>query len=337
MARPDGARPAAHYGARVGGVAMALGVGFALATVGAADVWASPGHSSESATGTADSAPAPAAGSGRGVSSRKAADPTSRPPRPVAASDPAKLTQPAGRLKQPDSVREVGAPARGSLLAPNPATPPPVPVVLGALAAAVRRETSQTPAPNAATAAAVSSTGDNAGPLVPCGVDRKFTKVTIFKGIPFSLPRQTRILVKQVSGQAIFTDRSVYDLNTVDQLDWNKLSGITFTPLRPDTDAIMVAWRYNLSTKEFEIAPYYNVDRARILPKKDEIISVPIGSTFDFAVDYRGITLRYGDRVVYKPAPAGLEPNFWTSVRISPWFGGTTLPPKTLWFLLRLK
>ncbi len=28
----------------------------------------------------------------------------------------------------------------------------------------------------------------------------------------------------------------------------------------------MVGWRYNLTSQEFEIAPFYNVNKARILP-----------------------------------------------------------------------
>lgn len=334
MARPDGAVWGNSCGARVAGVALALGVGCAIAAVGAPEAWASPAGSSESATGTATSATGP----DRGISPRKATG-RKAPTRPTVGSPPSRLTRPAVESGEPDGAREAGPPTRVNLLAPQPAAPSPAPVVLGALAAAVRRETGQKPEANVAGATSVSATltetETTAQQPVSTGIGRKFMKVVIFKGLPFSLPRQTRIFVKHVSGQAIFTDCSVYDLNNVDQLDWNKLSGITFTPLRPDTDAIMVAWRYNVSTNEFEIAPYYNVDRARILPTKDEIISVPIGSTFDFDVDYQGVTLTYGDKVVYKPAPAGLTPNFWTSVRISPWFGGTSLPPRTLSLFLR--
>lgn len=162
------------------------------------------------------------------------------------------------------------------------------------------------------------------------------TPIVIFKGTHFSLPRQTVLWVKKVTGHATFTENSIYDLNNVDQYDWNKLTGITFTPLRPDTDAIMVAWRYNLNSQMFEIGPYYNKDLARIMPTDDQIISVPLGEEFDFAVDYNGITLTYGDQTVYKPLPEGLVPNFWSSERISSWFGGTSVAPKTISYFMHL-
>lgn len=162
------------------------------------------------------------------------------------------------------------------------------------------------------------------------------TPIVILKGLHFSLPRQTVLWVKEVNGHATFTENSIYDLNNEDQYDWNKLTGITFTPLRPDTDAIMVAWRYNLNSQMFEIGPYYNMDLARIMPTDDQIISVPLGEEFDFAVDYNGITLTYGDQTVYKPLPEGLVPNFWTSERISSWFGGTSVAPNTVSYFMHL-
>lgn len=163
------------------------------------------------------------------------------------------------------------------------------------------------------------------------------TLITIFKGTNFSLPQRLWPWVKQVNGDATFTDKTVYDLNNVDQYDWNKLTGISFTPWRTDTDAIMVAWRYNVQTQEFEIGPYFNVATARIMPSPSEIISVPIGQTFDFAVDYQGIKLTYGDTTVYKPTPADLHPNCLTAFRISSWFGGTSVAPKTISFYLGLR
>lgn len=158
--------------------------------------------------------------------------------------------------------------------------------------------------------------------------------ITIYKGTNFSLPRQTQFLVEQVSGRATFTTNSIYDLKDEDQYDWNKLTGITFTPLRPDTDAIMVAWRYNVVTQMFEIGPYYNVDLARIMPTQSEVIAVPLGQEFLHSLDYNGITLTYGDQTVHKPIPANLSPKVLTAVRINSWFGGTSVAPKTISYYL---
>ncbi len=161
-------------------------------------------------------------------------------------------------------------------------------------------------------------------------------KFVIFKYIPFSFPRTPAFFVKNVTGSAMFTEKSIYDLQSVDQYDWNKLTGISFNFFRPDQNALMVAWRYNVVDKDFEIAPYYNVDFARILPvEPDDVIKVPIGQSFDFTVDYSGITLTYGTETVTKLIPANLPTNQLTAFRIQPWFGGTSLPPNTLSLYLK--
>lgn len=171
---------------------------------------------------------------------------------------------------------------------------------------------------------------------VPAGYSPLDLIVTL-KNVPLALPPKMVFFVKQVAGKATFTERSVYDLHNVDQYDWNKLTGISFTFWHPDDNAIMIAWRYNVDTQMFEIGPYYNMDFARITPTDDEIISVPMGATFTFDADYNGITLQYGDTVVYKPIPEGLHPNQLSAFRINSWFGGTSLPPKTISYYMRLK
>ena len=171
---------------------------------------------------------------------------------------------------------------------------------------------------------------------VPAGYS-PFDRIVTFKNFPLALPPQIVFFVKQVAGKATFTENSVYDLHNVDQYDWNKLTGISFTFWHPDDNAIMIAWRYNVDTQMFEIGPYYNMDFARIMPTDDEIISVPVGATFTFDADYNGITLQYGDTVVYKPIPEGLHPNQLSAFRINSWFGGTSLPPKTISYYMKLK
>jgi hypothetical protein len=143
-------------------------------------------------------------------------------------------------------------------------------------------------------------------------------KSVIFKSIPFSFPRRPAFFVKNVTGSAMFTENSIYDLQSLDQYDWNKLTGISFNFLRPDTNALMVVWRYNVAENVFEIAPYYNVDLARILPDENtEVIKVPIGQSFDFAVDYSGVTLTYGTETVFKAIPPNLPTSQLTAFRIS--------------------
>jgi hypothetical protein len=161
--------------------------------------------------------------------------------------------------------------------------------------------------------------------------------IVTFKNTQLALPLQMAFFVKQVAGNATFTQSSVYDLHNVDQYDWNKLTGISFTFWHPDDNAIMIAWRYNVDTQMFEIGPYYNMDFARIMPTDEEIISVPVGEKFTFNADYQGITLQYGDTVVYKPIPEGLHPNQLSAFRINSWFGGTSRAPRTISYYMQLK
>jgi len=167
--------------------------------------------------------------------------------------------------------------------------------------------------------------------------DPRGRQITIYKGTHFAIPNSFGYFITQTVGTGTFTTNSVYDLTDVDQYDWNKFTGIAFTPLEPDRNSAMVGWRYNLTTKEFEIAPFYNVDKVRILPNEvTEVISVPADQTFQFSVDYTGITLSYGGTTVFKPYPPGLVANVWTAARVSGWFGGNEVAPRTLSYFLNL-
>lgn len=153
----------------------------------------------------------------------------------------------------------------------------------------------------------------------------------IYQGTHFVIPGATAIWVKTDSGDATFTAGSVYDLKDADQHDWNKLAGLTFTPLEPNRDAAMVVWRLNnVSDDFFEVGPYFNDHYAYVFPTEAQIIRVPVGATFSYYVDYSGITIRYGDITVYKPYPTDLIPNFWTSARVLGWFGGSEVAPTTV-------
>jgi hypothetical protein len=167
--------------------------------------------------------------------------------------------------------------------------------------------------------------------------DPRGRQITIYKGTHFAIPNNFGYFITETVGTGTFTTNSAYDLTDVDQYDWNKFTGIAFTPLEPDRNSAMVGWRYNLRTQEFEIAPFYNVDKVRILPNEaTEVISVPAGETFTFDVNYTGITLGYDGQHVYKAYPEGLTPNVWTAARVSGWFGGNEVAPRTISYFLRL-
>lgn len=203
-----------------------------------------------------------------------------------------------------------------ALTTPVTVAPPPAPAAAGPAAAAPVR--------------AASSTRPHNFYLDPRG-----QRVTFLKGTHFPIPASFGIFIKRVYGTGTFTADSAYDLTDVDQYDWNKFTGIAFSPLQHDKNSVMVGWRYNLTTQQYEIAPYYNVNKERILPNEQtEVISVPADATFDYNVDYAGVTLSYGGKTVFKPYPPGLTPNVWTSSRVSGWFGGNETAPRTLSYYL---
>ena len=160
--------------------------------------------------------------------------------------------------------------------------------------------------------------------------DSRERLITIYKGTHFVIPNRWTLWVTKESGDATFTADSAYDLGDEDQYDWNKLAGITFTPWRPDRNSSMIVWRYNLQNGMYEIGPFFNVDFAYVFPTDAETITVPVDQTFTYSVDYNGITVSYGGRTVYKPTPADLTPNFWTSARVTGWFGGSEVAPRTV-------
>ena len=160
--------------------------------------------------------------------------------------------------------------------------------------------------------------------------DSRGRLITIYKGTHFVIPNRWALWVTKETGDATFTADSVYDLKDEDQYDWNKLAGITLTPWRPDRNSSMVVWRYNLQNGMYEIGPFFNVDFNYVFPTDDQVITVPADQMFSYTVDYNGISVSYGGRTVYKATPADLKPNFWTSARVTGWFGGSEVAPRTV-------
>ena len=305
---------------RVGGLAAALGVGVVIGFSTCGSATAAPANS-ESST-RADAADHTSAPARRSSAANRDHAVARNAPRPVAASRVAAT-----------AIRPVAAPE--TVVAPEPAVTPSTESAVQAVPAAVPRPTSRRSAVSGAPA--VRATGIT---LPWC--DPRGRQITIYKGTHFAIPNSFGYFIQQTVGTGTFISNSAYDLKDIDQYDWNKFTGIAFTPLEPDRDSAMVGWRYNLTTLEYEIAPFYNVNKARILPNENplspgyEVISVPVGETFEFTVDYSGITLSYGGRTVYKPYPSGLTPNVWTAARVSGWFGGNEVAPRTLSYFLRL-
>ena len=169
------------------------------------------------------------------------------------------------------------------------------------------------------------------------GSDPRGRLITIYKGTHFAIPNSFGYFTQSVRGTGTFTTDTASDPGDEDQHDWHQSTAIPLPPLAPGRHPVRVGWRYNLTSQEFEIAPFYNVDKKRILPNETtEVISVPAGQAFSFAVDYNGVTISYGGKTVYKPFPTGLTPNVWTAARVSGWFGGNEVAPRTVSYYLNI-
>ena len=320
---------------RIGGLAVALGVGAAVATGLASEASAAPSDTSAAASETAassDTSAKRASSSSRAVNRGSSAEGREDwGPSAVAREDR------GARVAAAAAARTSTAVARAA--AAEPALARAVVTVPAAVTPAAQSPRRVPVVASVAPVAPAAATNPVAGFLegvrnIFC--DPRGRRITFLKGTHFAIPPSFGFFIRKVSGTGTFTSDSVYDLGDVDQYDWNKFTGIAFTPLEPDRDSAMVGWRYNLTSQEFEIAPFYNVDKARILPTPADIISVPADQTFEYLVDYTGVTLTYGDTTVFKPYPEGLTPRVWTASRVSGWFGGNEVAPRTLSYFLRI-
>lgn len=318
---------------RVGGLTAVLGAGVVVGLAaaapacaddsGAADTGSRPSAAQHSARAHTGERTGPSAAPRRGSGTAAAAT-TAVAARPAAAVSAHRVVRSAASIEVPAAKAAARQDVQSTA---RPAAVAPAPVAAAAAATPIASATN-------AVAPAPAPAANSLGSLF---FDPRGRRITVLKGVHFVIPQSPAIFVRKVSGTGTFTADSGYDLKDVDQYDWNKFTGIAFSPLQHDRNSVMVGWRYNLTTQEFEIAPFYNVNKERILPNEQtEVISVPADGTFTYTVDYSGVTIGYGDTTVFKPYPAGLTPNIWTSSRVSGWFGGNEVAPRTLTYYLKL-
>lgn len=129
---------------------------------------------------------------------------------------------------------------------------------------------------------------------------------------------------------------------SVDQLDWNKLLGVTVTPLNPMGDTVMSGWRYEPDTDSITICPYWHRNSFGIVREMDESLKVPvkIGTTYQVSLWHDGTNMHYvmkekssGNvlQVESKPFRGG-----WSFLKlchiIQPYFGGNKVAVQNTYF-----
>lgn len=126
-----------------------------------------------------------------------------------------------------------------------------------------------------------------------------------------------------------------------DQWDFNKLTGITFTPYYPQGNTAMVGWRYNPKTTVFELVPYWHLGYKRIFNEKsfitvkvDELFTIEMISNFkekQVTTVIKTPNEQLKDTKVFHRIPKRAS-------LIHPYFGGTSLAPKEMFvFCKRVK
>jgi hypothetical protein len=117
----------------------------------------------------------------------------------------------------------------------------------------------------------------------------------------------------------------------VDQFDWLKLHGITFTPLRTMRNTAMIGWRYNVEKDSFDLNAYFHQNGERFF--NDVCIRVGTNEVFETEIklDYaaKNITVSVitprGRLTETRPYRVKRFPN--RVFFIHPFFGGTTKAP----------
>lgn len=166
-------------------------------------------------------------------------------------------------------------------------------------------------------------------------------KITHLKKIkpgfpPIWLPVNSR---KEFSVYFIPRESSKYiQSNSNEQKDWLKSLGLSYSPIfNSHKNSVMLGWRYNPTTDLFEFGPYWHdsikeahypekVEGPIISARVNEPIKCLIKEAFGGLQEVEITNLISKRRYTYL---VDVKRSKWART-ISPWFGGTLPPPKSV-------
>jgi len=157
---------------------------------------------------------------------------------------------------------------------------------------------------------------------------------TIYEGTHNSVPMSSIMYTKphKESGYIVYDSSAMYNLHSVDQLDWNKVVGIKrmhTTPM-PQKTGILVE-RTDTLRNLMQFALYFNLPNDSIVfPRPQDIIDVPFGDTVEYSWEYKSsqeveLTLTHNGRTISKSVSMWLGQYH----KIHPWHGGNMAAPTT--------
>lgn len=131
-----------------------------------------------------------------------------------------------------------------------------------------------------------------------------------------------------------FNDSCRYNLDNLDQQDWNKLNGITNAVFgnAQYSQTFMMVWRYNVITKKFEIGAYLHnyPEQERSTPEDNKTVYVMDGDSCDVMVLIQDkIRLNIDNSTV--EIPTNIKFNHIVR-ETNPWFGGNNPAPQFIHF-----
>ena len=123
-----------------------------------------------------------------------------------------------------------------------------------------------------------------------------------------------------------------------DQWDYNKLTGITFSPLNPLNNTAMVGWRHNPQSSLVELVPYWHVNKERFFKEKPFLTVQP---NENFIVEFIADKIKKEVTILIKTKNNTLkETKIYENIRnnaslIHPYFGGTSRAPNPMELYLK--
>ena len=130
--------------------------------------------------------------------------------------------------------------------------------------------------------------------------------------------------------RATLDHNATYDLQGRDQMDWNKLTGISYCLFTSHKNSAMIGWRYCIDSNLFELNAYYHIDGVRTYT--ETLVQVQPGEEFSGSIRLEdGTVITTINDVTHAesfPKLRGIRR------RISSWFGGNRPAPNNIHFEL---
>ena len=155
-------------------------------------------------------------------------------------------------------------------------------------------------------------------------------KIFHLKNTHFQLPFSIRRIKQYAFWRCSFTDASKYQLDSINQQDWNKLLGVKLNYWKPTENSSMIGWRYNNVNDIFELCFYWHKDSVQgntgvfEVQTDEEFIVEIVRKKNDIILNITTATMAQSNTVRFKYIK-----KLW---EITSWFGGNKAAPKLITF-----